>query len=82
MFLGMILSILCLPLGWNYPIWIMAIALLGYITALGIGTLLLCKDIALSLVPGVVLALATIHFSWGGGFWLSLIKNEKARSVS
>jgi glycosyltransferase involved in cell wall biosynthesis len=81
-FFGVIISIIGLILGVNYLFWIMALILLGYITALGLGTLLLCKGISLSLLPGVVFALATIHFSWGGGFWLSLIKNGKAKSAS
>jgi glycosyltransferase involved in cell wall biosynthesis len=80
LFFGGILSALSLLLGWSYLSWVMMIILFVYIITLSLGTLLSFKDISFSLVPGVILALATMHLSWGSGFWLSLITDKKARS--
>jgi glycosyltransferase involved in cell wall biosynthesis len=80
LFFGAILSTLSLLLGWSYISWVMIIMLLVYIVTLGLGTILLDKSISFSLVPGVILSEATMHLSWGSGFWLSLIANKKARS--
>ncbi len=81
LFGGTILSVLFLLMGWNFLCWIIIAVLLAYATGLGAGTLLFKKDVPFSLLPGIVLALATMHLSWGSGFWLALILNKKTHSV-
>ena len=78
LFFGTMLLIPCSLLGWSFLFWFIITVLIFYIFTLGLGTLLLCKDIPLILVPGVIIALTIMHLSWGGGFWLSLIANNKA----
>ena len=70
-----ILMLLLLSLFWNY-------ALFAFIAVAGIYLLTLViasipeavKQKKISLVPGIPLAIMTMHFSWGTGFWWSMIK--------
>jgi hypothetical protein len=33
-----------------------------------------------SLIPGSILAFATMHMAWGAGFWASLLRGGRKRS--
>jgi glycosyltransferase involved in cell wall biosynthesis len=70
-----LLMLLLLSIIWFPAFWIFAIAFLLYLLILGTGALkpaIKQKDPAL--VIGIPLAIMTMHFSWGTGFWMSLLK--------
>ncbi|MFT6372506.1 MAG: glycosyltransferase involved in cell wall biosynthesis [Gammaproteobacteria bacterium] len=78
--LSALLSTLSVLLNWIFFPWLTGIILSAYLVALILGTLLSSDDTPpIRLVPGIILALATMHLSWGSGFWLSMIANKKAR---
>jgi len=74
-----------LGLGILTPVWILArwllalIVILYIIVVFGIGILMSRKHSSISLMIGVPLATATIHFSWGTAFLWGLIAKPKAR---
>lgn len=77
--LSSVLSVLSLLFGWSYLPWLPGTILLTYLVALVSGILLLARrNTPISLMPGIILAIATMHLSWGIGFWLSLIARNKA----
>jgi glycosyltransferase involved in cell wall biosynthesis len=70
-----ILMLLLLAVFWKiafYSIIVIAGFYLLVLTAASIPEALKQKDI--SLIPGIPLAIMTMHFSWGSGFWWSMIK--------
>ena len=79
-FLGTVFSAIALLLGWNYLACTTVVMVFIYCITLGLGTLLLYKDFPLYFLPGIILALMTMHLSWGSGFWLSLIASKKTQS--
>jgi glycosyltransferase involved in cell wall biosynthesis len=80
--LGTVLSTLSILLSWSYLPWLIAIILVAYLATLTLGILLLSDDTPpLYFMPGIILAITTIHLSWGSGFWLSLMANRKVKTV-
>ena len=82
LFLSAILLVLSLLIGWSYMALLIGVVFFAYIASLMLGTLLLSNSIPFYLVPGVIFALATMHLSWGSGFWVSLIANKKLNPVN
>jgi len=73
-----ILMLLLLSVIWFPAFWIFVIVSLLYLFILAIGALkpaFTQKDAALFI--GIPLAIMTMHFSWGTGFWMSLLKSGK-----
>jgi succinoglycan biosynthesis protein ExoA len=70
-----ILMLLLLATFWTFAFYaliaVAGIYLLALITA-SVPEALKQKD--LLLIPGIPLAIMTMHFSWGSGFWWSIIK--------
>jgi hypothetical protein len=74
-----ILGLGILAFVWNLARWLFAfIVLLYIIVTFSIGILMSLKQSSLSLMIGVPLAIATIHFSWGTAFLWGLIYRAKA----
>ena len=76
--LSTMLSTLSLLFGWSYLPWLLGTILVTYLVALLLGILLLSSNTPIYLIPGIILSIATMHLSWGIGFWLSLIARKKA----
>jgi succinoglycan biosynthesis protein ExoA len=71
--LGVLALALLAPL-WNLVGVLLAGVLLLYFLALLAGTLLKAgSKYNILLVPGIMLAIAAMHFSWGAGFLWSLV---------
>jgi glycosyltransferase involved in cell wall biosynthesis len=78
LFVSGILMLLLLSIIWFPAIWFFITAFLLYLLILAVGALKLAfnqKEAALFI--GIPLAIMTMHFSWGTGFWMSLLKPGK-----
>ena len=70
-----ILMLLLLSLFWNYAFYAFIFVAGIYLLTLIIAAIPeAVKQKNISLVPGIPLAIMTMHFSWGTGFWWSMIK--------
>jgi succinoglycan biosynthesis protein ExoA len=70
-----ILMLLLLSLLWQFAQIIFGIVICLYILILTFGALPeVRRQNDLALIPGIPLAIMTMHFSWGAGFWWSLFK--------
>lgn len=70
-----VLMLLLLSLFWNYAFFTLIIVAGIYLLTLVIASIPeAVKQKKTSLVPGIPLAIMTMHFSWGTGFWWSMIK--------
>jgi len=73
-----ILMLLLLTIFWFPAIWILAAILLIYLLTLAVGAVKPTIDHKkAALFIGIPLAIITMHFSWGTGFWFSLFNPGK-----
>ncbi len=80
LFVLALISLGILSLVWILARWLLAfIVILYVIIVFGIGILMSLKYSSISLMIGVPLATATIHFSWGTAFLWGLIAKPKVR---
>jgi succinoglycan biosynthesis protein ExoA len=73
-----ILMLLLLTIYWFPAIWMLVVTLLVYLLILVIGAVkptIVQKKAALFF--GIPIAIITMHFSWGAGFWFSLFNSGK-----
>ena len=68
---------LSLLFSWSYLPWIAAAIIFAYFAVLTLASFLFSRNTPIKLLPGLVVALAVIHLSWGSGFWYGLIKGKK-----
>jgi len=73
-----ILMLLLLTIFWFPAIWILVVTLLAYLLILVTGAMKPTIDQKkAALFIGVPMAIITMHFSWGAGFWFSLFSPGK-----
>lgn len=73
-----ILMLLLLSVFWFSALWVVAAGLLVYLLILAIGSAKpAVKQKEAALLFGIPLAISTMHFSWGIGFWVSLFSPGK-----
>jgi glycosyltransferase involved in cell wall biosynthesis len=72
-----ILMLLLLALFWKAAQIILIVVLALYLLILASGAIPeALKKRDLILIPGIPLAIMTMHFSWGSGFWWSILKGD------
>jgi glycosyltransferase involved in cell wall biosynthesis len=82
LFVLALFSLGILSLAWNLARWLFAFIVILYtIVILGIGIQMSLKHSRLSLIIGIPLATATIHFSWGMAFLWGLIAKYKVKET-
>jgi succinoglycan biosynthesis protein ExoA len=82
LFVLALISLGILSLAWNLARWLFAFIVILYtIVILGIGIQMSLKHSRLSLIIGIPLATATIHFSWGMAFLWGLIAKYKVKET-
>lgn len=68
------LMLLLVSIFWYPALWLLITTLALYMLILAFGSIKPAKDHEeLKLILGVPLAIMTMHFSWGSGFWYSLL---------
>ncbi len=73
-----VLMLLLLSVFWFPGFWVLAAGLMAYLLILAIGSVKpAVKQKKAALLFSIPLAIATMHFSWGIGFWTSLFNPRK-----